>query len=98
MIVDVRGAVVIGSLLVLVVFLVSMDQRRVVVLMLMVVSAMLELAQRTAGVVMRHVVVVVAVHVGRVRMLVLFVAHHVLASRQAGVRFHGWALPCSILP
>jgi hypothetical protein len=40
------------------------DQRRVIVLMLMVMGSMLELAHETDGVVVGHVVVVVGVNVG----------------------------------
>ena len=86
---DVSGAVMIGALFVLAILLVGVDQRRVIVLMLMVMGSMLELAQGTAGVVVGHVVVVVGVNIGRVRMLVLFVAHHVLTSRYGGVWVHG---------
>ena len=90
---DVSGAVMIGALFILAILLVGVDQRRVIVLMLMVMGSMLELAHETAGVVVGHVVVIVGVNVGRVRMLVLFVAHHVLTSRHGGVWVHGWILP-----
>jgi hypothetical protein len=82
MVMDVSGAVMIGALFVLAILLVGVDQRRVIVLMLMVMGSMLELAHETDGVVVGHVVVVVGVNVGRVRMLVLFVAHHALTSRR----------------
>src|SRR5262245_6209174 len=49
-----------------------------VVLVLVVVRAVLELAQQVAGVVMSHVVVVVDVDDGLVRMLVPGIAHHPL--------------------
>ncbi|MBA3689768.1 MAG: hypothetical protein H0W81_13240 [Chloroflexi bacterium] len=96
MVMDVSGAVMIGALFVLAILLVGVDQRRVIVLMLMVMGSMLELAHGTAGVVVGHVIVVVGVNVGRVRMLVLFVAHHVLTSRH-GVWVHGWILRLSAL-
>lgn len=92
MVMDVSGAVMIGALFVLAILLVGVDQRRVIVLMLMVMGSMLELAHETDGVVVGHVVVVVGVNVGRVRMLVLFVAHHALTSRHDGVLVHGWIL------
>jgi hypothetical protein len=58
--------------------LVTVDERGVVVLVLVVVRSVLELTERTTGVVVRNVVVIVRVHGSRVRMLVLDVARHAL--------------------
>ncbi len=65
MVMHVCGAVVIGALFVLAVLLVCVHQRRMVVLVLMVVGSMFELAQRAAGVEVRHVVVVEDVIIAR---------------------------------
>ena len=60
---------------------VAVDERRVVVLVAVVVRPVVELAKRPAGVVMGHVVVVVRVDDTGMRMLVLRVAHHALHDR-----------------
>jgi hypothetical protein len=88
MVMHVRSGVVIGLFLVLVVLLVSVNQRRMVVLMLMVLGSMCEFAQRAAGVVVRHVIVVVGVNVRRMRVLVF--AHYRLVLGHADVLIHGW--------
>ena len=62
MVVDVRFLVVVGALVALVAALVGVDERRVVVLVLVVLAAVLELTKHGALVVMGHVVVVVGVH------------------------------------
>ena len=54
--------------------LVSVHERRVIVLMLVVVRAMLELADGPAHMVVRHVPVVVRVHLRLMLVLVLAVA------------------------
>ena len=83
----VRCAVVLRELLALVVLLVGVNQRRMVVLVLVVLGPMLELAQRAAGVVVRHVIVVVGMKVPGMGVL-LFPHHHLVAS-DAGVLIHG---------
>ena len=83
----VRGAIVLGELLVFVVLLVRVNQGRMVVLVLVVLGPMLELAQRAAGVVVRHVIVVVCMKVPGMGVL-LFPEHHLVAS-EAGVLIHG---------
>ncbi len=87
MVVHVRGAVVLCELLVLVVLLVRVNQWRVIVLVLVVLGPMLELAQWAAGVVVRHVIVVVGVNVPGMGMLLL--SHHHLVAGHAGVLIHG---------
>jgi hypothetical protein len=77
----VGGRVVIGRLVALVAPVVGVHQRRVIVLVLVVMGPMLELAEQVARVVMGHVVVDVGVHHGLVRMLVLGIAHHALHDR-----------------
>jgi hypothetical protein len=49
----------------------TVDQGRVVVLVAVVMGSMLELAQRSTGVVMGNVIVVVAMGLGRVGVLLL---------------------------
>jgi hypothetical protein len=71
-------AVVIGPLVFLAALLVGVDERGVVVLVLVIVGAVLELAERPAGVVVRHAVVIVRMHDRRVRMLVLEVTRGTL--------------------
>ena len=83
----VRCAVVLRELLVLVVLLVGVNQRRVVVLMFVVLGPMLELAQRASGVVVRHVIVVVAMKIPG--MGVLLFPHHHLVAGHVGVLIHG---------
>jgi hypothetical protein len=53
------------------------------VLVLVVLAPVLELAEHVAGVMVRHVVVIVGVHEALVGVLVLPVAHHAL---------HDWCL------
>jgi hypothetical protein len=91
MVVHVRGAFVIGALLVLVVRLVCVDERRMAVLVLMVLGSVGEFAQETAGVVMRHVIVVVRVKVPRMRMLLF--AHYRLVLGHARTLIHGLVPP-----
>ena len=49
----------------------AMDERRVVVIVAVVVRAVLELAERPTGVVVRDVIVIVGVHLRRMRVLLL---------------------------
>ena len=86
-VVHMRGAVVLRQLLALVVLLVCVNQGRVVVLVLVVLGPMLELAQRAAGVVVRHVIVVVGMNVPG--MGVLLFPHHHLVACDARVLIHG---------
>jgi hypothetical protein len=65
---------VVLSLLVLGAIFVRVDDGGVIVLVLVIARAMLELADRAALVVMRHVPVVVRVHFTFVRMLVFLIA------------------------
>src|SRR5687768_10188596 len=58
----------------------SVDERCVIVFVLVIVGAVLELAERAARVVMRHVVVVVGMDRGRVLVLVLDVAYDTLCG------------------
>jgi hypothetical protein len=69
---------VILALLLLGSLLVAVDERRVVVLVFVVVRSMLELAERPTLVVVRDVVVIVRVHGSRVRVFVLYVTRHAL--------------------
>jgi hypothetical protein len=96
MIMHVCGAVVIRALSVFVVLLVRVNQRRMAVLVLMVVGSMCEFAQRAARMVVRHVIVVVRVKVAGMRMLLF--AHHRLVLRHAGILIHGWVPRLSALP
>jgi hypothetical protein len=78
--------------LVLDVVLVAVDERGVVVLVAVVVSPMLELVENAPGVVMRDVVVIVGVDLGRMRMFLslgLF-AHRSLLAAGRGVVGHAW--------
>jgi hypothetical protein len=59
-------------------FVVRVDERGVVVLVLVVVGPMLELAERATGVVMRNVVVVVRMHGRGVGVFVFDVTRHPL--------------------
>jgi hypothetical protein len=61
--------VVLGLVLDLV--LVAVGQRRVIVLVAVVVRSMLELVQQPTAVAMGHVIVIVSVHLGRMRVLLL---------------------------
>jgi hypothetical protein len=85
MVVGVGGGVVVGALVVLVAVLVGVDERSMVVLVLVIVGPVLELAQRTARVVVGDVVVIVGVDDAAMRVLVLDVANHVL---QGACRCH----------
>jgi len=76
--------VVVLALLFLATVLMSVHEGGVVVIVLVVVGAVLELTERTAGVVMGDVVVVVAVDGRRVRVLVLDVAYNALVCRLQG--------------
>jgi hypothetical protein len=58
--------------------LVTVDERGVVVLVLVVVRSMLELTERATRVVVRDVVVIVRVHGSRVRVLVFDVTRDAL--------------------
>jgi hypothetical protein len=58
--------------------LVTVDERCVVVLVLVVVGSVLELTKRSTGVVVRDVVVIVRVHGSLVRVFVLDVTRHAL--------------------
>jgi hypothetical protein len=85
-IVDVRFLVVIGALVALIAILVRVHERRMVVLVLVVLASMVELAEHGAGVVVSHVVVVVRMHDSRVGVLALLVIHHPLHD---GALLHG---------
>ena len=78
MIVDVRRLVVLLTLLSLASILVGVHDRRVVVLVAVVVAPMLELTPKPARVMMRDVVVIVRVHRRWVRVFVFDVAFDVL--------------------
>jgi hypothetical protein len=84
----VRGAGVVLLLLVFIAVAVSVDQTGVIVLVAVVTRTVLEFAERTAGVTVRHVVVVVCVDLRRMGMFVFFVADDVL-RRAAAPRVHG---------
>src|SRR6266542_3247583 len=77
-IVVVRRRVVISTLGFLAPVAVRMNEAAVVVRMLVVVRAVLELAEDTTRIVMRHVIVVVCVDHGLVGVFVLLVAHDTL--------------------
>jgi hypothetical protein len=61
MVVRVSGGIVIGALFLLVAVLVGVNQWRMVVLMAVIVRTVLELAQDTAAMMVRNVIVVVRV-------------------------------------
>ncbi len=90
-IVNVRLLVVILVLLGGIV-VVAMKERRVVVLMAVIVGAVLELAERTAGVVVRHVVVIVTMHLCGVQMLLLIrlAANGCLSAGACSLVRHRW--------
>jgi hypothetical protein len=87
-IVDVRFLVVIGALVALIAILVRVHERRVVVLVLVVLASMIELTEHRSGVVVRNVVVVVGMHESRMGVLMLLVIHHPLHD---GALLHGLA-------
>jgi hypothetical protein len=58
--------------------LVSVDEGRVVVVVLVIVGPVFELAERPTGVVMRHVIVIVDVNDARVCVLVLDITRDAL--------------------
>jgi hypothetical protein len=72
------GAVMVLALVRLGSLLVTVDERGVVVLVLVVVRSVLELTERTTGVVVRNVIVIVRVHGSSVRVLVFHVTRHAL--------------------
>jgi hypothetical protein len=78
MVVRVRRRFVVLTLVVLAATPVSVDESRVVVVVLVVVGSMLELPEDPTGVVMRHVVVVVGVDDAGVGMLMLDIADDAL--------------------
>jgi hypothetical protein len=99
-IVDVRF---LGVVLVLVigVMVVAVDERRVIVVVRVVVRTMLELSTEPAGMVVRYVVVIVGVDLGRMRVLLalgLF-PHGCLARCGTGLRGvdigHEWFSPAA---
>jgi hypothetical protein len=77
-VVRVRRAVVILALVVLASLFVSVDERRVIVVVLVIVGPVLELAERPTGVVVGDVIVVVRVHDPWVGVLVFDVTRHPL--------------------
>ena len=97
-----------GVVLVLVIgiVVVAVDEWRVVVVVRVVVRPMLELATEPAGVVVRDVVVIMGVDLGRMRMLLLLglLPHGRLARRGTSLRGvdrigHGsWFSPAAWLP
>jgi hypothetical protein len=70
--------VVVLAFVVLAALVVGVDERRVIVLVLVVVGPVLELAERAARVVMRDVVMVVGMHRRRMGVLVLNIANDTL--------------------
>jgi hypothetical protein len=70
--------VVVLALLFLTALAMRVDERGVIVLVLVIVGAVLEFAERSARMVMRDVVVVVRMDRGRMRVLVFDVAHDTL--------------------
>jgi hypothetical protein len=74
--------------LVLGVVVMAVDERSMVVLVRVVVRSMLELATETTGMVVRHVVVIVGVDLGRMRVLLLLglFPHGRLARRGTSLR------------
>jgi hypothetical protein len=77
-VVRVGRAVVVPTLIRLGQLVVTVDERGVIVLVLVVVRSMLELTERTTLVVVRDVVVIVRVHGSGVRVLVFDVTRHAL--------------------
>jgi regulator of RNase E activity RraA len=75
------GRVVLRRLVTLVATSVGMDQRRVVVLVLVVVGLVLELAEHPTRVLVGDVIVVVGMDHGVVGMLVFGIARDVLHDR-----------------
>ena len=80
MVVGVSHRLVILPLLFLAPVLMGVDERRVIVFVLVVVGLVLEFAQRAARVAMRDVPVIVSVHGRLVRVFVLRVSHDALSS------------------
>jgi hypothetical protein len=79
-IVGVGGLVVVVAFVVLATLSVGVDERRVVVLMLVVMGPVLEFAERAAGMVVRDVIVVVGMDRRGVGVLVLHVADDALGG------------------
>jgi len=71
---------------------VAMKERGMVVLMAVIVGAVLELAERTAGVVVRHVVMIVTMHLCGVQMLLLIrlAANGCLSAGACSLVRHRW--------
>jgi hypothetical protein len=79
-VVRVRRRLVVPTLALFVALAVGMDERGVVVFVLVVVGAVLELAQHPTGMVMRNVIVVVRMHDHGMGVLVFLVADYVLTG------------------
>src|SRR5436190_12531350 len=79
-IVGVRRRFVIPTLALLVALAMSVDERAVIVFVLVVMGAVLELPEHTTRVVMRNVVVVVRVDDSGMSVLVLLVTDHMLTG------------------
>jgi hypothetical protein len=78
--VGMRRLIVVLALVVLAALAVGVDERRVVVLVLVVMGPVLEFAERAAGVVVRDVIVVMGMDRRRVGVLVLHVADDTLGG------------------